>query len=277
MEKAKGNTSSHTMTRRRRYNAALADAFRRQAYLEFSTPQAATALKRHIESSAFSEPNESQPVPRKYSVAFSSPHSNPYRTGPKDTAARQQFSQQPNNLGNQPARGPSNFRGRGAMNPRGNFGRGGFSNTPPQMKAQPQMGNFGGGGMGNFGAGGMGNMGANFGNFGRGGNMSMMNGFGGMRGGMAGPNAGGMGRGGMGMMGMNPMGMGGMPMQGMNMGMMPQGMGNMGGMGMGMGELSYAIPAFYVIRNNTLPLLATASTTLLTFLQVRISLAGCRS
>ena len=55
-----------------------------QAYIEFSSPQAATAVKRKIET--FSE---GQPTARKHLVSFASPATNPYRTLPKDAPARQ--------------------------------------------------------------------------------------------------------------------------------------------------------------------------------------------
>ncbi|KAI1500004.1 hypothetical protein F5X99DRAFT_410480 [Biscogniauxia marginata] len=193
-----------------------------QAYLEFSSQQAATAAKRQIES-AGSEPN--QPGGKKHTVIYSSPTNNPFRTLPKDAPARankDSGSRGGSSSGGYNDRGGGNFRGRGFNGPRGGFNRnfggggggggmgGGFhNNLPGGFNNNMGGGNFG---FNNMGGGGGGNFGF------RGGMMG-----GGMGGGMRG---GGMrgGRGGMNP-GMNP-GMG----SGMNNGMM----GGMGGMGMPM-------------------------------------------
>ncbi|KAI1488393.1 hypothetical protein F5X96DRAFT_680519 [Biscogniauxia mediterranea] len=195
-----------------------------QAYLEFSSQQAATAAKRQIES-AGSEPN--QPGGKKHSVIYSSPTNNPFRTLPKDAPARankDSGSRGGSTSGGYNDRGGGNFRGRGGFSgPRGGFNRnfgggggggmggGGFHNNIPGGGFNNNMGG------GNFGFNSMGGGGG--GNFGfRGGMMG-----GGMGGGMRG---GGM-RGGRG--GMNP-GMNPAMGSGMNNGMM----GGMGGMGMPM-------------------------------------------
>ncbi|KAJ3576342.1 hypothetical protein NPX13_g3736 [Xylaria arbuscula] len=184
-----------------------------QAYLEFSSQQAATAAKHQIESSGL---DGAQPGGKKHNVIYSSPHTNPFRTLPKDAPARGKDNavSRGGSSGSFNDRGGGNFRGRGNFNgPRGGFNR-----------------NFGGGGGGfggNFGFGGMPGGG---GNFFRGG---MMGGnMGGMRGGMRG----GRGGGGMGP-GMNP-GVGPGMSNGMNNGMM----GGMGGMGMPM--MNFQQPPF---------------------------------
>ncbi|RYC64232.1 hypothetical protein CHU98_g1969 [Xylaria longipes] len=200
-----------------------------QAYLEFTSQQAATAAKHQIES-AGSE--GTQPGGKKHNVIYSSPVNNPFRTLPKDAPARGKDNQVSRGGagGNFNDRGGGNFRGRGNFNgPRGggfnrNFaggnmggGGGGFHNN--------NMGGGGGGFGNNMGGGGsfgFGNMpgGGGGGNFGFRGGIMGGNMGGGMRGGgMRGGRGGGMGP------GMNP-GVG----AGMNNGMM----GGMGGMGMPM-------------------------------------------
>jgi len=203
-------------------------SFYSQAYVEFTSPQAATAVKQKIESYG-----EGQPPSKRHTVGFASPATNPFRTLPKDAPARQNGSHQTNRAGSGNFSGSAgqgnynngnNFRGRGGLNTRGgmnvnnNFNR---NFQPPQMNAMPANG-FGGPHMGgfaaapmvgfnNFNRGGMMPMAGGFNNFNRGGMMPMV-GMGGM------PGRGG--RGGMSMMG------GGMPMGGMGMGM---GMGGMPG------------------------------------------------
>lgn len=212
-----------------------------QCFVELSSPQAATALKRTIESFG-----QGQQYAKKHGASYHAPHINPYRTLPKDVPNRKDGNRSDNrsasgsfpgnsnmNMGSSPGGGFRGGRGgfnRGGMNSMG-YNRGGF-NSPmggggmgPTGGYNP-MGGFGGNPMA------MNNMGFNS-NFNRGGMM------GGMRGGM-----GGRGRGGMntGMnTGMNPGMMGGMgPMGGM--GMNPGMMGGMGGMGgnmnMGMGGMA---------------------------------------
>lgn len=203
-----------------------------QAYVEFTSQQAATAMKHHIDSLEKHVANQKKPT-----VAYTNPNVNPFRTLPKDTSNRQGKDGQVNRTG--PGfgsdRGPNmvgdfrqaNFRGRGGYGPRGGMQPGGGFNR-----------NFSGG-MG--GGGGFNNMGAGFGGGamgggGFGGGFNNRGGFaaGGMRGG---PGAMRGGRGGMGNMGgmgmggpMGPMG----PMGGMPMGGMPNPMGMMGGNMQGM-------------------------------------------
>ncbi|OLN86089.1 hypothetical protein CCHL11_05253 [Colletotrichum chlorophyti] len=189
-----------------------------QAYVEFSSQQAATATKHAIDST-----DGGQGVPKKYQVTYSNPHVNPFRTLPKDApnrAGKDQGSRPGGGYNNQ---GPSmggdfrgGYRGRGGFNgPRGGMNQGNFNRNFSGGMGGGFNNNMGGGfnngmGGGNFGGGG--------GGFQRGGGFG-----GGMRGG---PGMRG-GRGGMhnpmGGMGMGPMG--GMPMGGMpNMGMMGGGM-----------------------------------------------------
>ncbi|KAI0393044.1 hypothetical protein F5Y17DRAFT_327959 [Xylariaceae sp. FL0594] len=183
-----------------------------QAYLEFSSQQAATAAKHKIEQAGL-EGMGSQPGGKKHTVIYSSPSSNPFRTLPKDATGRGKDT--PTTRGgatsNYNDRGGGGFRGRGGFNgPRGGFNRN-FGGS-----------NMGGGG-GNFGfRGGM--MGGNMGPAMRGG---------GMRG----------GRGGMGP-GMNP-GVG----PGMNSGMMG-GMGGMG-MPMMPFQQPHFNPAFFAGNQQT--------------------------
>lgn len=186
------------------------------AYIEFTTLQAATAVKQKIEQ--FSE---GQPAARKHIVAFASPTTNPYKTTPKDNRGSQNGSVTGggNSSGYDSGRGGrggynnGGFRGRGGMG-----GRGGMNNQnmnrnfggPPAMNGM--AGGFQGPMAGGF-AGAMGGM-AGFNNFAQNGMMGM-GGMGGMRGG---GNRGGFNnfnRGGM--MGMGGMSMGGnmaMPMMG---------------------------------------------------------------
>ncbi|KAI1176498.1 hypothetical protein F4777DRAFT_577995 [Nemania sp. FL0916] len=202
-----------------------------QAYLEFSSQQAATAAKREIESAGL---EGAQPGGKKHTVIYTSPATNPFRTLPKDAPARGKDSavSRGGAGGGFNDRGGGNFRGRGNFNgPRGGFNRGNFNggnvggggggfHNNNNMAGGGAGGGFGNnmGGGGNFGFGNMGGGGG--GNFGFRGGMMGGNMGGNMRGGgMRGGRGGGMGP------GMNP-GVGG----GMNNGMM----GGMGGMGMPM-------------------------------------------
>ncbi|CAG8898891.1 unnamed protein product [Penicillium egyptiacum] len=201
-----------------------------QAFVEFTTAQAATATKHHIE--------RNDGPARRHTVQYTSPHQNPFKTLPKDTPMRNAggrgggAAHSTGNYGMNNHTG-GGFRGRGSFsrgmghmnnfNNRNNFNpMGGFQGGAPN----PMMGGFQGapmGGMQNYGFNNRGNM--------MGGGMRG----GGMRGGRGGnmggaPNMMGMPAmtppmGGMGMnpmAGMNPMmgggmasGMGGnMPMQG---------------------------------------------------------------
>ncbi|WQF89534.1 Putative RNA recognition motif domain, nucleotide-binding alpha-beta plait domain superfamily [Colletotrichum destructivum] len=197
-----------------------------QAYVEFTTQQAATAAKHALEAT-----DGGQGVPKKHQVTYSNPHVNPFRTLPKDApnrAGKEQGSRPGSNYNSQgPPMGGGEFRGngyrgRGGFNgPRGGMNQGGFNRN--------FSGGMGGGFNNNNNMGGGFNNGMGGGNFG-GGGFQRGGGFGGgMRGG---PGMRG-GRGGMhnpmGGMGMGPMG--GMPMGGMpNMGMMGGGMPGFQGM-----------------------------------------------
>ncbi|KAF4630580.1 hypothetical protein G7Y89_g7549 [Cudoniella acicularis] len=182
-----------------------------QAYVEFTSQQAATAAKHKID--AF---GEGQQYAKKHTVTYSNPNVNPFRTLPKDAPTRAGKDGQSNRA---PSGGYNNDRG----NSNGNFG-GNFRGRTPGYNAR-------GGNMNN-----MNNQGFNRNFSGPGmGNMGRFNNRGGMMGGMrGGPNM----RGGRG--GMNNGMMGGMPMGGMPMGGMP---GGMGGMPMNMGQMGGGMPA----------------------------------
>ncbi|KAI0468987.1 hypothetical protein F4859DRAFT_193024 [Xylaria cf. heliscus] len=200
-----------------------------QAYLEFTSQQAATAAKHQIDSAGL---EGAQPGGKKHSVIYSSPVNNPFRTLPKDAPARGKDN--PASRGGAGGsfndRGGGNFRGRGNFNgPRG--GGGGFNRNFSGGNMGGGGGSFhnnmggGGGGFGNnMGGGGsfgFGNIpGGGGGNFGFRGGMMGSNMGGGMRGGgMRGGRGGGMGP------GMNP---------GVGAGMNNTMMGGMGGLGMPM-------------------------------------------
>ena len=220
----------------------------RQAYLEFSSQQAATAAKHQIESSGT---EGAQPGGKKHNVVYSSPVTNPFRTLPKDAPARGKDNavSRGGASGGFNDRGGGNFRGRGNFSgPRGGFNRnfaggnmGGGGGGGGGFHNNNNMGGQGGGGFGNnMGAGGnfgFGGMPPGGGNFFRGGMMGSNMG-GGMRGGGM---RGGRGGGGMGP-GMNP-GVGPGMNNGMNNGMM----GGMGGMGMPMMNFQqpHFNPAFF--------------------------------
>ncbi|OBT49469.1 hypothetical protein VE00_00327 [Pseudogymnoascus sp. WSF 3629] len=196
-----------------------------QAYVEFSSQQAATAAKHKIDTFG-----EGQQYVKKHVVNYSNPNVNPFKTLPKDAPMRAGKDGPTNRpvAGNydrtQQSSGNNyggNFRGRGGYN-RGNMNNnmgGGFNRN----FQNPGIGGMGGNfqaPMGGFNAGSMG--GGQFsGGFNRGGMMNNMRG---------GP---GVMRGGRG--GMNSGMMGGMPMGGMQMGGMPGGMQMGGPMNMGMG------------------------------------------
>ncbi|KAI9715885.1 MAG: hypothetical protein M1812_005705 [Candelaria pacifica] len=220
-----------------------------QAFIELSSPQAATAVKQKIESFG-----AGQQYAKKHTVTYTSASTNPFRTLPKDAPARGKDGPRErdnrsttgsfnspggmgggganpaptnfnmNNMGGggfRGGRGGYNNRGAAMQNMNGGYGNRSFSgpmHTPHGGFQGPPMGGFQGGPMGAM---------QQFGNFhNRGGMM------GGMRGGPTGMRG---GRGGMGPNGM----MGGMPMGGMGMGMggMPGAMGGMAG-NMGMGQMA---------------------------------------
>lgn len=202
-----------------------------QAYVEFSSQQAATAAKHKID--AF---GAGQQYVKKHVVTYSNPNINPFRTLPKDAPARAGKEQTDrggsrggysNDRGNHNGNFGGNFRGRGNYTSRGamNNNMNNNMNNFNRNFSGPAMGNMNGGfnpSMGGFGGNGMGGQfGGGFNN--RGGMMGNMRGGPGMR-----------GRG-----GMNNGMMGGMPMGGMPMGGMP---GGMGGMPMNMGQMGGGMP-----------------------------------
>ncbi|PYI24761.1 hypothetical protein BO99DRAFT_418333 [Aspergillus violaceofuscus CBS 115571] len=214
-----------------------------QAFVEFTTLQAATAVKHKIESFA-----TAGQAGRKHMVVYTSPQPNPFRTLPKDAPMRkdnqsrsmsggfnssnQNMNFGMNNMGGGFRGGRGGFNNRGGMNNMNSFGGNRNFQGPMGGFQQPMVGGFQQNnpmGMQNFG----------FNN--RGGMMggAMRGGPGGMRGrggGMAGANM-------MGMPAMNPMGA--MGMNSMSGGMNPM-MGGMGGnMGMqGQGGFQGPNPAF---------------------------------
>jgi hypothetical protein len=216
------------MPRTPELNTLLIPMFNRQAYVEFTSQQAATAAKHKID--AF---GAGQQYVKKHTVTYSNPNVNPFRTLPKDAPLRAgkdgQSNRAPsgsynNDRGNQNGNFGGNFRGRTpGYNTRGGMNNNMNGNNFNRNFSNPGMGNMGGGF--NSPMGGFPNnpMGGQFGGFNNRGGM-----MGGMRGG---PNMRG-GRGGMGNGMMGAMPMGGMPMGGMagGMGGMPMNMGQMGGM-----------------------------------------------
>ncbi|KAL1875149.1 hypothetical protein VTK73DRAFT_10286 [Phialemonium thermophilum] len=221
-----------------------------QAYVEFTSQQAATALKHKIDAL---NSESTQPAQKRHTAIYTSPTNNPFRTLPKDAPARAAKDGQ-NRTPSGPGydRGPGNYVGGPGGGGGGNFG-GGFRGG---------RGGFGGGPRGGMGPG------MNQGGFNRnfsGGNMNAFNnnamGFNNPMGGVGGGYGGGFGRGGMmggmrggpgGMRGARGGGMGGM-MGGMPMGGMPGPMGGMGMMGAGMqgfqGMQPHFNPAFFGAGN----------------------------
>lgn len=209
-----------------------------QAYVEFSSQQAATAAKHKID--AF---GEGQQYVKRHTVTYSNPNINPFKTLPKDAPARagtgpvsrggfhgQQSTGNSYNNNFRGGRGGAGYNAnRGNMN--NNMGAG-FNRN---FAGNQNMGGMGGGfqAMGGFNGG----MGGQFGGgFNRGGMMNNMRGGpGNMRGGRGGMN-GGMNNNMMAGMGMGAMQMGGMP------GVM-QGMGGPMNMAMGAGMPGGGFPA----------------------------------
>lgn len=197
----------------------------RQAYVEFTTTQAATAAKHQIESI-----NASGQTGRKHTVAYTYPHPNPFRTLPKDAPMRKDNQSRGSGSFNSPVNTNMNFMGNmggGFRGGRGGFNRGGVGNNMGGYRNfNNPMGGFQGGPMvGGFQGGQMGGM-STYTGFNNRGNMMGGN----MRGGMRGRGGGGMAT--PNMMGMPAMGaMGGMGMAPMSGGMNPM----MGGMGGNMG------------------------------------------
>lgn len=215
-----------------------------QAYLEFLSPQAATAVKRHIDGLQVGEGGSAQQ--RRPSVVFH-PINNPFKTLPKDAPQRQNRDSQ----GRSTPAGPNfhngppvnNFQG---GNPGGGGYQGGYRGRGGYNRGGPRGGygnNYGGSNMNAFNNN---NMGFN----------GPMGGGGFNRGGMGsgfqnrgGPNMRGRG-------GMNPM-MGGGPMMAnpMAMGGMMPGMNMMGGGMGGMGKLG---TFHFVLARPSLPELRSA-------------------
>ncbi|KAL8839057.1 MAG: hypothetical protein Q9170_001893 [Blastenia crenularia] len=181
-----------------------------QAYVLFKSPQAAAATKQKIESFG-----EGQQYSKRFTVIYSNPFTNPFRTLPKDGPARSNNSNMSRSgpsfgsSGSVPGQqsGYSSYRGgrgggynaRGNMHGSSNYNRGGFQQPMNSGFQSSPIGAFQGmGGVQSYG--GFQNRGGMMGNM-RGGSM-------GMRG----------GRGGMGANGMM-----GMPMGGMMGGMAGQG------------------------------------------------------
>lgn len=214
----------------------LTDEFNSQAYVEFTTLQAATAVKHLIEHYA----NSGQPG-RKHSANYTNPHQNPFRTLPKDAPARKDdrsnrpFSQTGGqNMGYGMSNTSGAVTGGSFRGGRGGFNRGGTGYNNRNFSGgmntgfQGAGGPMGGGGFNNPMGGGMVNYGGGFNNRG----VHLLGGIRGlphMRGRGSNPHMGAapnmMG------MGMNPMGMN----PGMAGGMNPM-MGNMA-----MGESSFSL------------------------------------
>lgn len=220
--KVNGKSKGYVEIRSSQWSALIRN---RQAFIEFTTIQGATAAKHKIETV-----NASGQSGRKHNITYTSPHTNPFRTLPKDAPmrkdnqARQGNFNSPNtntnfgmnnNVGGGFRGGGRGFNNRGNMNNMG-FNRN-FQNPMGGFQGNPMVGGFQPnpmGGMPNYGFNNRGNM--------MGG--GMRGGPGGMRGrgNMTTPNM-------MGMPAMNPMG--GMGMNPMAGGMNPM----MGGMGGNMG------------------------------------------
>ncbi|KEF58720.1 uncharacterized protein A1O9_06646 [Exophiala aquamarina CBS 119918] len=196
-----------------------------QAYIEFSSPHAATATKHQIEQAG-----GANAATRKHNVVFTNPMQNPFKTLPKDapTRAREERPVRGGSTAFNPTTHTQNHYGTNNQGYRGGrgggFNRGGYNahgghNQYNRNFSGPMGGGYNNNNHNNGGF--QGNMGMNnnYGGFNRGAimNNSMRGGnMGGMRGGRGGmnnmmPMGGGMGMG-MGNMGMNPM------MAGMGMG-----------------------------------------------------------
>ncbi|KAN0068453.1 hypothetical protein V8E54_013177 [Elaphomyces granulatus] len=214
-----------------------------QAFVELTSPQAATATKHKFDSFT-----SSGQTARKYTINYTSPHTNPFRTLPKDAPTRKDDRGPRSNSasfgspsGQTTHFGVSNMSG--GFRGRGGFNRGGMSNnmstfnsnrnfTPPMggFQSTPMGGGYQGGPMGGV---------QNYSGFNSRGNMMGSN----MRGGPTGMRgrSSGMGPNMMSMPAMGPMG--GMGMNAIPGGMNPM-MGNMGG-NMGMqGQGGFANPHF---------------------------------
>lgn len=119
----------------------------RQAYMVFTSLQAATAVRRKIENIT-SAPN----TPNKYLVMFTNPNVNPFKTNPKDGPMRYNSGAGPiRSIPGPPASFGGGFRGRGGYVPRGghmnaptaNLNRNDFhQNHQQQHQAPGQYQNF---------------------------------------------------------------------------------------------------------------------------------------
>lgn len=106
-----------------------------QVYVEFSSPQASTALKHAIEKGNVvkSEGGQGQ-VQRRFTVIFTSASNNPFKTLPKDAPARAKEDRNQRAGSSQPYSAPphqteNNFRGNSGYRGRGRgFDRGGYQN-----------------------------------------------------------------------------------------------------------------------------------------------------
>lgn len=207
------------------------NVLRREAFVELQSPQAATALKRRIESFG-----NGQTYAKKATAIYVRPDFNPFKTYPKDAPARNKDGFKDRGAPGAYNNGNPNFNqhGGGFRGGRGNFnnnnsrgGMGGMNNV--------NTGGFGGQGRGGFQNTQMGMMGYGAGAGGMGGNFGnqMMGGFGNQMGfnrggaGMMNMRGGFNNRGRGNMMGGNmmpnmAMGAMGMPMNAMGMGMQGQ-------------------------------------------------------
>jgi len=207
-----------------------------EVFLELSSPQAATALKRHISSFG-----SDQPGAKKHTIIYARPDYNPFKTSPKDAPQRNNRPGQGGAYNTGGAGGYNNASSGGGGGGGGSFrgGRGGF-NRGGGMNMGGNMGGMarGSGGVGGFQnpmmTGFNGGMGGGFNNNMMGGGAfnpmvgaGAFNNRGGMMGGMRGGGGGFRGGRGGGAGFNNQMAMGGMP----NMGMAMGGMQNMMGMG----------------------------------------------
>jgi hypothetical protein len=221
---------------------------RGEAYLEFTSPAAATATKREVErSNAESAAKEPGAGPKNKFQAWYTPMGNPYR-GKDGAVGDKKFGGQAGKFNNQGGAYNNNHQNRGNFGGRGGFQRGGGYNNNMMGRGGGAVAGAGGqwgmngaaAGYQNPMMGGYNNM-AGYNNMGY--NNMMGGGRSGMMNNMMGGGAAAGGRGGfngmnaMGNMGaMGAMGMGGMmPMggMGMNMNMNPSGGGGRGGGMMG--------------------------------------------
>jgi hypothetical protein len=113
MEKAKGKIF---IVPRRKFPELT--RFFREAFVELASPQAATALKRRIDSFG-----EGQQYVKKHTCIYARPDYNPFKTSPKDAPQRNKVVA-PGAYNN----GPAFQSGGGFRGGRGNYNRGGMNN-----------------------------------------------------------------------------------------------------------------------------------------------------